>query len=311
MWPFRKEREKQVVPPVNLDTPVTNPALLAAMSNLGSGTDPSRLDTLILELNRAVYLVATLLDQASAKERSPGEVTFEKGSLIKMLEVVNSSDHRLLPLFTDWDAIRKWTDESVSSMVMPAEQAWEFALAQYRGVVINPAGPMLELNRDQLEDLRRRGRPAFRPWIGRTMLKVILILALVGAAADVWALDGRSVGPLEGGTQLISHSGTKDYSAQVLFKRVHETPPIDFEKGTVALSPAKAATLAHDALSKHFPDVKAAHIEEVNLQTYKIGDGQYGFYVVKFVGGQRKNQQTFLIPVLLDGQVVVPEAESK
>jgi len=143
------------------------------------------------------------------------------------------------------------------------------------------------------------------------MLKVILVLALAGAAGEVGALDGRSVGPLEGGTQLISHSGTKDYSAQVLFKRVHQTPPIDFEKGTVALSPAKAAKIAHDALSKHFPDVKGAHIEEVNLQTYNIDHGQYGFYVVKFVAGERKNQQTFLIPVLLDGQVVVPEADSQ
>jgi hypothetical protein len=143
------------------------------------------------------------------------------------------------------------------------------------------------------------------------MLKFILVVALAGAAAEVWALDGRSVGPLEGGTVLSSHSGTKDYSAQVLFKQVRQTPPIDFEKGTVALSPAKAAKIAHDALSKHFPDVKGAHIEEVNLQTYKLDDGQYGFYVVKFVGGERKNRQTFLIPVLLDGQVVVPEAESK
>jgi hypothetical protein len=143
------------------------------------------------------------------------------------------------------------------------------------------------------------------------MLKVILILALVGAAANVWALDGRSVGALEGGTVLSSSSGAKEYSAQVLFKRVRQTPPIDFEKGTVALSPAKAASLAHDALSKHFPDVKDVHVEEVNLQTCKIDGGQYGFYVVKFVANDRKVRQTFRIPVLLDETVVIPEAESK
>ena len=143
------------------------------------------------------------------------------------------------------------------------------------------------------------------------MLKVILVLALLGVAADVWALDGRSIGTAEGGTQLISHSGTKEYVAQILFKSVHATPPIDFEKGTVALSPAKAASLAHDALSKHFPEVKGAHIEEVNLQTCKIDGGQYGFYVAKFVAGERTNRQTFLIPVLLDETVVIPEAEPK
>jgi len=143
------------------------------------------------------------------------------------------------------------------------------------------------------------------------MFKVVLILVLVGAVADVWALDGRSVGPLEGGTVLSSSSGTKDYSAQVLFKRVRQTPPIDFEKGTVALSLAKVASLAHDALRKNFPDVKEVHVEEVNLRTCKIDGGQYGFYVVKFVANDRKVRQTFQIPVLLDEQVVIPEAESK
>jgi hypothetical protein len=156
MWPFRKQPKKQVIPPVDLDTPVTNPALLAAINNLGSGADQSRLNALILELNRAVYLVATLLDEANVKEQSPGQVTFQKGSRVKVLGIMDTSNRPLLPLFTDWDAIRKWTNEPVSSMVMPAGQAWEFALAQYQGVVINPGGPLLELNRDQLEDLRRQ-----------------------------------------------------------------------------------------------------------------------------------------------------------
>lgn len=160
MWPFGKQREKQVTPPVDLDTPVTNPGLLTAMGGLEAGTDQAAIDRLIGELNRAVYLVATLLDQASVKERSAGQATLEAGSLIKVLGVSDSDDRSLLPLFTDWDAIRKWTGEPVSSMVMPASQAWEFALAEYQGVVINPAGPVLELNRDQLEDLLVRSRSA-------------------------------------------------------------------------------------------------------------------------------------------------------
>ncbi len=150
---------KQITPPVDLDTPVTNPALLAAMNGLGAGTDQRAIDTLIRELNRAVYLVATLFDQANVKQGSPGQMTFEKGSLIKVLVVTDSNERPLLPLFTDWDAIRKWTSDPVSSMVMPANQAWDLALDQYQGIVINPGGPVLQLNRNQLEDLRRRGGP--------------------------------------------------------------------------------------------------------------------------------------------------------
>jgi hypothetical protein len=131
----------------------------------------------------------------------------------------------------------------------------------------------------------------------------------VGAAAEVWALDGQAVGQLQGGTVFSSSTGKKHYSAQVLFKRVKQTPPIDFEKGAVALSPAKAATLADDAISNHFPAMKGAHVEEVNLQTYTIDGGQYGFYVVKLTAGKAGDRQSCQIPVLLDGQVVVPEAD--
>ena len=157
MWPFRTQ-PKSVTPPVDLDKPVTNPALTAAMAGLGAGPDQAAIESLIRELNRAVYLVAILLDEANVTTRSPGQATFEKGSLIKMLAVADSNDRPLLLLFTDWDAIRKWTNESVSTLVMPADQAWEFALRQYHGAVINPAGPLLELNHNQLEDLRQRGR---------------------------------------------------------------------------------------------------------------------------------------------------------
>lgn len=143
------------------------------------------------------------------------------------------------------------------------------------------------------------------------MRRAILVLALVSGATGVLALDGRSVGPLEGGSEWISHSGTDQYSAYVLFKRVHATQKIDFEKGTVALSPAKAAAIAQRVLGEHFPDVRNAHIEEVTLHTYKLDDGQYGFYTVKFQSGEKRDRRTFLIPVLLDGEPVVPTSKTK
>ncbi len=157
MWPFRRQ-PNTVTPPVDIDTPVTNPALTAAMARLGEGGDQAAIEAVLRELNRAVYLVAILLDEASVTTTSPGQATFNKGSVIKVLNCADSNDRPLLPLFTDWDAIRKWTNTSVSTLVMPADQAWDFALSQYQGAVINPAGPLLELSRDQLEDLRRRGK---------------------------------------------------------------------------------------------------------------------------------------------------------
>jgi hypothetical protein len=40
-------------------------------------------------------------------------------------------------------------------MIMPASEAWDFALRDYDGAVVNPGSHSLQLGRDQLEELRR------------------------------------------------------------------------------------------------------------------------------------------------------------
>ena len=158
MWPFRKHTKvtPPVSAPVDLDTPVTNPDLLVAMSDFHLCADRPRIDALLRELNRCNFLMVTILDQANMRIESQGQGVFKKGSLFKVPILIANDDRQLLPLFTDWEAIRKWTNDPVSSLVTPAKESWDFALAQYEGVVINPGGPQLELNRDQLEVLRQR-----------------------------------------------------------------------------------------------------------------------------------------------------------
>jgi hypothetical protein len=54
VWPFRKRVQKQVVPPVDLNTPVTNRALLEAMNKLGAGADKTGLNPLIVGKERGM-----------------------------------------------------------------------------------------------------------------------------------------------------------------------------------------------------------------------------------------------------------------
>lgn len=165
MWLFRRQsgarKSSPVVPPVDLDTPVTNPRLVSAISAFATDQSDARLNALLTELNNAVYLVATLLDEANVKATdTPGKVVFEKGSRIKVFTASDPDNNALLPLFTDWDAIRLWIQDPVETLVMPAADAWGFALNSYNGVIVNPAGPCLPLNRSQVEDLSRRTKSA-------------------------------------------------------------------------------------------------------------------------------------------------------
>lgn len=160
MWPFQRKLDASesspAVPPVDLDAPVTNPGLLAALNAFAADQSEDHLDGLLTELNQAVYLVATLLDEANVQETdTPGDIVFKKGSVIQVIAAADDDGNSLLPLFTDWDAIKLWTQDPVQTLVMPAADAWSFALGDYNGVIINPAGPSLPLNRPQVEELHR------------------------------------------------------------------------------------------------------------------------------------------------------------
>ena len=159
MWPFSKKQKPAIVPPVDLNQPVTNPRLVEAINSLTGTNDKEQIERLLSELNRANFLVATFMDEVVKEPSSQeGTVTFKKGSRIKTLMCMRPDGKGALALFTDWDEIRKFTGEQVSGMVMPAEQAWSFSLAGPGGAVVNPGGAALPLDEKQLQDLTRFGK---------------------------------------------------------------------------------------------------------------------------------------------------------
>ena len=153
MWPFSK-KPTQIAPPVDLDTPVTNPKLVEAIDSFAKSKNKRQLENLLTELRRSVYLVVAHMDDATVRQK-PGsdQATIEKGSTIGIVEVDGPDGGRALPLFSDWDAIRKFTQDEVSTLVMPADQAWRFAAEKYDAAVVNPGGPALPLQSEQILDL--------------------------------------------------------------------------------------------------------------------------------------------------------------
>ncbi len=155
MWPFRKESQL-VTPPVDLDVPVTNPALVAAIKCFAESQDEQRLVGLLSELRRSVYLIVVYMDKTAVdKQPDSNQATIKKGSIIGVLEVEGPDGGRSLALFSDWDSIRKFTSDEVSTLVMPAKQAWSFAVEKCGAAVVNPGGLALPLDRDQVNDLAR------------------------------------------------------------------------------------------------------------------------------------------------------------
>lgn len=143
-------------PPIDVNVAVTNPNLVAAMQRLKSDTSNAAKDALLLELNKSNYLVAIFTDEMHTSEPDEnGQAVIEKDSLIKVLNTSDSAGNMYLPLFTDWDALRKYITQPVSTFVFPPQEAWHWALemGEYHGIVINPAEDALPLNKGQIQYL--------------------------------------------------------------------------------------------------------------------------------------------------------------
>ena len=158
IWPFSKKiASEPVVPPVDLNKPVENPQLKKAINAFKANQILKTQDDLGRQLNSANYLIAILADEMKTTlGETEGQATIEKGSLIKFLNCFNEEDECFLPAFTDWEEIRLWTTQDVSTMVMPSADLWDFVLHgdQYAGVVINPAGTLWQMSKDNIKALQ-------------------------------------------------------------------------------------------------------------------------------------------------------------
>ena len=127
---------------MDINTPVDNPALTKALADDAQHDTPESRRAVTAQLMQATFLVAILTaDVQEGPAAAPGQVTWQAGSRFSVLLSGDGQGGRRLPLFTDWEALRQWTTEPVSALVMPAAEAWAFALADslYAGVVVNPA----------------------------------------------------------------------------------------------------------------------------------------------------------------------------
>ncbi|HEY3899917.1 MAG TPA: SseB family protein [Chthoniobacter sp.] len=156
MFGFFKKRPpepkpSEVKPPVDLNTPVENPAVVAAILSFAADRTPATQDALTRALRAANFLVPILTDEMHTTPSGEGKTTIQAGSRIKILTCSDAAGAVHLPLFTDWPSIRRWTDQPVSTLVMTAKEAFEFGASDnHAGAVVNPGENALPLNKQLL-----------------------------------------------------------------------------------------------------------------------------------------------------------------
>ena len=129
--------------------PIENPDLLVAIAKISSDRSEEAQHELTLALQRGLYLVPVFtgdIDTEPADDKA-----------VHVLVCTDESGAEYLPLFTDEAALKAWTEDEVSAMVLTGPEAWDFILSQPEcsGGVINPGDASLPLNRDMVTLLKK------------------------------------------------------------------------------------------------------------------------------------------------------------
>ena len=149
--------QQSVAVKLDLNKPVANAELSLAMDRLTHDNSDAAKDALLIELNKANYLALSVgkgLSEGIAS--SNGQALLPAGARFELLMAGKQGKNYLL-LFTDWDAIRAYTKEDVTAIVLPAKDAWSFfsttLAATNEGIVINPAHNALPLRKPMISYL--------------------------------------------------------------------------------------------------------------------------------------------------------------
>jgi hypothetical protein len=140
-------------PPIDLDQPVSNPALKEALEAHSRAPTARTLTRMADEMRKSHLLVAFLADEFRTQPGdAAGMATVEAGSVLKILLTQDAQGNSLSLAFTDWDEIRRWTKETVSTLVMPASDlySWAFESTKSVGVLLNPGGAAVRIGPDLL-----------------------------------------------------------------------------------------------------------------------------------------------------------------
>jgi hypothetical protein len=145
MWPFKRKDK--------IDS-TSNPSLKFALDQYKKSETPENHLKLLAELNKARYLVPILNDEVKVQFDEKGKLlSIDPESKFKAVLTSNASGQPILPVFTDREEMKAWTELPVSSFTMSAQELWSFSeVGGYISeVVLNPAGICWVMGREHID----------------------------------------------------------------------------------------------------------------------------------------------------------------
>lgn len=138
--------------------PITNPELVEALKALHQENTPQNQGKVLgLVVERAVFLTPAVVTPAP---QQPGQADSARKQATIQFQLITTKDGRpFFPAFTDWEELRKFSKLKEQRVVMLRFDNYaEMVLKDDRtaGMVINPLGLSLTLDRKSLENMARK-----------------------------------------------------------------------------------------------------------------------------------------------------------
>lgn len=142
---------------MDINKPITNPNLVNVIKAIKQGNKKEEL--FWEEIFKAKFLCPINMETGKITQKENHRIALGEGTSIALLSIENKQNEYFLMAFTDWDELKKWKQNfAQQTLVLSYEDYQEIIIkndSAYHGMVINPFGENIVLDRQVLNNTRK------------------------------------------------------------------------------------------------------------------------------------------------------------
>lgn len=147
---------------MDINKPITNFKLVEILEEIKNNYSHQKEAEFFEELVCTKFLVPITND--SLAECSSGETTLKENATIKFIAINDSKGNAYLPIFTDWEEVKKWnSDDNIKMLILTFQDCKAIAMVEdneHKGFVLNPCGQNIVFGEELIRQIEREnGKP--------------------------------------------------------------------------------------------------------------------------------------------------------
>lgn len=142
---------------MDINKPITNPNLVNVIKEIKQGNKEEEL--FWDEIFKAKFLCPINMQIGKIKQKENHKIVLGEDTSITLLSIDNEQREHFLMAFTDWDELKKWKKNCDQQTLVLTYEDYQGIIIKnhstYQGMVINPFGENIVLDRQMLNNTRK------------------------------------------------------------------------------------------------------------------------------------------------------------